>query len=236
MRLQSLEHRGCNARRSTMAAGMIRVAAVLSAMGLAGAATTSQSAAQQAEVGYVEVMSGQVIAFARGAPVLLQTLDVISDRTRLDLQANSELRICHYRMRKVVRLKGPLRASISASGVTAENGKAIDATLEACAAPVVSTFQGGFVTRAIALTTTNVPLRPSIKVVDRGTKPIRKITLWDDTQQTMVGTFDRNVARPLLDNGKSYLLVIEQSDGGELKMVLQASAATQTGPLIVVVR
>ena len=133
-------------------------------------------------------------------------------------------------------MRGPLRASISASGVTAENGKAIDATSEACAAPVVSTFQGGFVTRAIALTTTNVPLRPSIKVVDRGTKPIRKITLWDDTQRTMVGTFDRNVARPLLDNGKSYLLVIEQSDGGELKMVLQASAATQTGPLIVVVR
>ena len=31
------------------------------------------------------------IAFARGAPVLLQTLDVISDRTRLDLQPNSEL-------------------------------------------------------------------------------------------------------------------------------------------------
>jgi hypothetical protein len=84
--------------------------------------------------------------------------------------------------------------------------------------------------------TTDVPLRPSIKVVDRGTKAIRKIALWDDMQQTILATFDRKMARPLLDNGKSYLLVIEQSDGGELKMLLQAREATRTGPLIVVVQ
>jgi hypothetical protein len=147
MRLQSLEHRECNARRSTMAAGMIRVAAVLSAMGLAGAATMSQSAAQQADVGYVEVMSGQVIAFARGAPVLLQTLDVISDRTRLDLQANSELRICHYRMQRFLTLKGPSRATVSTDGVTGEAGKAIVATAEPCGAPSAPKLQGGLLSR-----------------------------------------------------------------------------------------
>ena len=58
----------------------------------------ARSAAQEAaaDVGYVEDVSGRVVAFAQGKPTLLDALDVISDRTRLDLQANSELRICHY--------------------------------------------------------------------------------------------------------------------------------------------
>jgi hypothetical protein len=198
----------------------------------------SQSAAQGAatDVAYVQAVRGRVVASSQGTPTPLDALDIISDQTKLDLQSNSELDICHYRMRKVVRLKGPLLASISASGVTAENGKAIDATSETCAAPVVSTFQGGFVTRNVALKMTDVPLQPSIKVVDRGTNAIRKIALWDNKHRTILATFDRNAARPVLEHGKSYLLVIEQSDGGELKMLLKASAATQTGPLIIVVR
>jgi hypothetical protein len=146
MRLRSLEHRGCNARRSTLAAGMIRVAALMSAMGLSGAAVMAQSAAQQAaaDVGYVEVMNGQVIAFARGTPVLLQALDVISDRTRLDLQANSELRICHYRTQRFLMLKGPSRAMIS------EAGKAILASAEPCGAPAAPKLQGGLLSRGPA--------------------------------------------------------------------------------------
>ena len=152
MRLQSLEYRGCNARKSTMAAGMIRVAVVLSAMGLSGAAAISQSAAQEAaaDVAYVEVMSGRVVAFARGTPVLLQTLDVISDRTRLDLQPNSELRICHYRTQRFLTLKGPSRATISADGVTAEAGKAIVASAEPCGAPAAPKLQGGLLSRGAA--------------------------------------------------------------------------------------
>jgi len=217
--------------------GIVNAVLVCSAIGLVGGGI-SQSAAQGAatDVAYVEAVRGRVVASSQGSPTPLDALDIISDPTKVDLQANSELRICHYRARKIVRLRGPLLASISASGVTAENGKAIDATSETCAAPVVSTFQGGFVTRNVALTTTDVPLRPSIKVVDRGSKAIRKIALWDNTHGTILATFDRNVARPVLEHGKSYLLVIEQSDGGELKMLLQASGATQTGPLIVVVR
>jgi hypothetical protein len=101
---------------------------------------------------------------------------------------------------------------------------------------VVSTFQGGFVTRNVTLRTTDVSLQPSIKVIDRGTNAIRKVALWDNTHRTILASFDRNAARPVLEHGKSYLLVIEQSDGSELKMLLRASGATQTGPLIVVVR
>jgi hypothetical protein len=217
--------------------GIVNAVLVCSAIGLAGGGI-SQSAAQGAatDVAYVEAVRGRVVASSQGSPTPLDALDIISDPTKVDLQANSELRICHYRMRKVVRLRGPLLASISASGVTADDGKAIDATSETCAAPVVSTFQGGFVTRNVTLTTTDVALRPGIKVVDRGTKGIRKITLWDNAHGTILATFDRNVARPVLHDGKSYLLVIEQSDGTELKMLLQASRATQTGPVIVVVR
>ena len=138
-------------------------------------------------------------------------------------------------MRKFVTLSGPLRASISAVGVTAENGKAVNATAETCAVPVVSTFQGGFVSRNIAFFTTKVPLRPSIKVINSGSKSIRRIALWDSKHQTMLVTFDGQVARPIFDDGQSYLLVVEQRDGRELTMLLQASADTRTGPLIFVV-
>jgi hypothetical protein len=58
--------------------------------------TAQESAAT--DVGYVEAVSGRVVAFARGAPVLVDVLDVISDRTRFDLLTNSELRLCHYRI------------------------------------------------------------------------------------------------------------------------------------------
>jgi hypothetical protein len=133
-------------------------------------------------------------------------------------------------------MKGPLQASISASGATAQNSKGIDTTSEACAEPVVSTVQGGFVTRSVNFTTANVPLRPKIKVVNRGSKPIRRVALWDNLQRTTLATFERDAASPTLDEGKSYLLVVEQDDGSELKMLLQASRANQTGPLIVVVR
>src|SRR5215475_12449636 len=58
-------------------------------------------AAQDAnEVAIVENVSGHVVAFVAGKPALLEALDVVSDGTRLDLQANSELRICHYQTRQ----------------------------------------------------------------------------------------------------------------------------------------
>src|SRR5262249_57070537 len=93
---------------------------------LGGAGLISGSRAQDAsEVAYVESVTGNVDAAAQGKPVLLDALDVIGDRTRLDLTANSELRLCHYQLRKLVSLKGPLRASVSASGVAIiDSGKA----------------------------------------------------------------------------------------------------------------
>ena len=154
------------------------------------------------DVAYVESVRGRVVASAQEAPTPLDTLDIIGDRTRLDLSANSELRICHYRMGKILALRGPLRASVSVSGVTAENGKALNATSEACATPVISTFQGGFVTRSVGLATAKVPLRPNIKVVDRGASPIRKITLWDDTNRPLTANFARNMGRPMLEAGQ----------------------------------
>ena len=49
-------------------------------------------------------------------------------------------------------------------------------------------------------------------------------------------TFDRDAARPKLDDGQGYLLIIERSDGSEFRMMLQGSAAAQTHPLIIMVR
>src|SRR5216684_3191669 len=165
MRHRSSEYRG---HEKATTVRTMRAVAILSAIGLGPGGGMSHSAAQgtASDVAYVEAVSGRVLASTLESPTLLDVLDLIGDRTRLDLPANSELRLCHYRMRKLVMLKGPLRASISASGVTAESGNAISPSAESCAAPVISTFQGGIVSRTITLTTTKVPLRPSIKVVN----------------------------------------------------------------------
>jgi hypothetical protein len=236
MRVQSPEYCGSNARKSTM--GIVRAALALAAIGLVGGVGIPRSAAQETapDVAYVEAVSGRVIALSRGTPVLLDNLDIISDRTRLDLQANSDVSICHYRTQRMLALKGPTRAVISADGATADSGKAIGASTGTCVAPVISNFQGGLVARSAALKTTNVALQPSIKVVNRGTVPINKIALWDSEQQTILGTFGRQEAHPTFEDGQSYVLVVERNDGSELKMLLKGSATTRTGPLILIVQ
>lgn len=229
----SCGHRGRN-EKALLDSAIIGVAVLLSA---AWAGMSASAAQETTDVAYVEAVTGRVLASSQGKPALLDVLDTINDRTRLDLQANSELSICHYRVGKVVSLKGPLRALVSTAGVTSEAGKAVDVSAETCAAPVVSTVQGGIMSRSMNdFPPTTVPLRPSIKVVARGNQTIRKMALLDDTHNTVVAKFDRNVVRPELAQGKSYFLVVEMSNGRQLEMMLQANAATQTRPVILVVR
>jgi hypothetical protein len=240
MRLQSIAGLAAGAKvpaRMEFVAATLLLSAICMGAGPA-------SAQDDADVAYVEGVSGRVVALAEGKPTLLDALDVISDRTRLDLQANSELRICHYPTRQLLTLKGPLRASISRDGVTAENSKTAVASAGTCAAPVVSSFQGGVVSRGtgaagaagVKTANVNVALRPSIRIVNRGPQPIQKVLLLDGDSHEVLMVFERNIARPNLGEGQSYVLVVERSDGSEVKMTLQASAVAQTDPLIVVVR
>jgi hypothetical protein len=117
----------------------------------------------------------------------------------MSLAANSELRICHYQSHQLLSLKGPLRASISRDGVTVESSKAVAASAGRCAAPVVSTFQGGIVSRG--LKTVSV-LQLNIRSSTVAPTPSTKITLWDGENQRILMTFDRNGARPTLDKAK----------------------------------
>jgi hypothetical protein len=202
---------------------------------------TAQGSA--AETAYVESVTGRAIAMVQGKPVLLDLLDTITDRTRVDLLANSELRICHYHRQRIMTLAGPLRVSVTSAGVTAENGKAIAASGETCLKPVVSSFQGGFVARtaktqsakAPLANVANVALQPNIKLVNRGSNGITGATLWDQSQQTIVSTFRQNAARPTLDEGQVYHLVVGRSDGSESRMTLRASAAASRSPRFLVV-
>jgi hypothetical protein len=227
MQLQSAE---CRSRRGKVSIGVGSMAAILL---LVPAPASAQQATS--DVAYVEDVSGRVVAFAQGKPVLLNALDIISDRTRLDLQADSELRICHYPTRQFLTLKGPLKVSVSRDGVTADNGKAAAAATGACIAPVVSTFQGGLVSRGAGVKALSVPLQPNIRIVNRGTQPIRKAVLWDGDSRNILVKFERDAARPTLNEGQSYVLVVERSDGSEFKMMLQASGETRADPVIVVV-
>src|SRR6476659_6734234 len=133
MRLRSPEHREPGENTSTVME-LVAAALLFSAMGAAAGPAHSATQEIAADVGHVEDVSGRVVAFSQGKPALLDALDVISDRTRRDLQANSELRICHYPTHTLLTLKGPQRVSISRDGVTAENGKAVVAAAGSCVA------------------------------------------------------------------------------------------------------
>jgi hypothetical protein len=117
---------------------------------LGAGAGPSPSAAQQAaapDIGYIEAVSGRVVALARGNPVLVDALDAISDRTRFDLLTDSELRLCHYRMGRFVTMRGPGRVTISADGVTVGAGKPVEVSQGTCTTARASKFQGGLLTR-----------------------------------------------------------------------------------------
>jgi hypothetical protein len=132
-----------------ISAKVTKAVVLLSAIGLSGVFGLSPSAAQEpaADVAYVASVSGRVVALVRGTPSLLDTADVISDLTRLDVLAKSELEVCHYGLQRFVTLSGPTRVTFSSSSVTVESGRAAVVSKETCAMPQASNFQGGLVTR-----------------------------------------------------------------------------------------
>jgi hypothetical protein len=109
-------------------------------------------AAQEAsrDVAFVETVTGRVVVFASGAPTLLGPLDVITDRTRVDVLANSELRLCQYRTSRFLTVKGPARIIVSADGVKVEAGKAVEMSSETCGLVEASAHQGGLVARGVS--------------------------------------------------------------------------------------
>jgi hypothetical protein len=129
----------------------MNMTSAVAAFGIALGAFSAVSpvAAQDAarDVAYIEAVSGRVVAFARGTPSLAGALDPVNQGTRFDLQANSELRLCHYGVRRFLTVKGPARATVSAEGLTVETGKAVEISEETCAIAQVSKFQGGFLAR-----------------------------------------------------------------------------------------
>ena len=124
------------------------------AIGLIGSAWIGLAplAAQEAsrDVAFVETVTGRVVAFASGTPALLGPLDVITDRTRVDVLANSELRLCQYRTSRFLTVKGPARIIVSADGVNVEAGKAVDVSRETCGLVEASAHQGGLVARGVS--------------------------------------------------------------------------------------
>jgi hypothetical protein len=99
------------------------------------ATAPAPAATQEADVAVVEAVRGRVVVFARGKPALLENSDMISDHAQLDLQADSELRFCHFKANRLLTLKGPARAFVSADGVTDERGRTVDAVVGSCTPP-----------------------------------------------------------------------------------------------------
>ena len=106
-------------------------------------------AAQEAfsDVAFVETLTGQAVALVSGRPTLLGPSEVITNRTRVDVLANSELRLCHYQTARFLTLKGPARIIVSVEGVSVEAGKAVELSRETCGLVEASAHQGGLVAR-----------------------------------------------------------------------------------------
>jgi hypothetical protein len=186
-------------------------------------------------VAYVEAVAGRATASSQETTTELDILDPLNDGARLDLQKNAVLRLCHYRTHHLLTLKGPLRAWVSATGVTGENGTRIAGSGETCATPVISTFQGGISLRGLDVATP-VALRPRIRIINRGTQSIQKTALWDLGLHSEIATFSRTLAQPQLTDGKSYSLVVDFADGTQWTAMFRASAITETSAVIVVFR
>ena len=118
-------------------------------------------AAQEAssDVAFVENVTGQAVALVSGRPTLLGPLDVITNRTRVDVVANSELRLCHYQTSRFLTVKGPARIIVSVDGVSVEAGKAVVSS-ETCGLVEASAHVGGLVARGLQEVET-FPLRPA---------------------------------------------------------------------------
>ncbi len=106
-------------------------------------------AAQEAspDIAFVENVTGRVVAFVSGRPTLLGPLDVITNQTRVDVLANSELRLCHYQTSQFLTVKGPARIIVSVDGINVEAGKAVELSRETCGLVEASAHQGGLVAR-----------------------------------------------------------------------------------------
>lgn len=219
---------------ASMVLSATRAALVFFALGLGAAWSVSVGLAQGTanDVAYVVAVAGRAVASSQGATMELDVLDTINNQTRLDLEPNTEVRICHYRALKILTLKGPLRALISDVGVTLENGNEIPVSGETCAKPVVSTVQGGAVFRNLNAAT-NVGLRPRIKIVNSGSHKIRKVIVRDEQNEKILTSFKRNIGQPQLAEGRAYTLVVEFANRGRWEMKLRASAAVETGAVII---
>src|SRR3954471_15953938 len=124
----------------------LRKSAVLASMILGSCLNPLAAQEASSDVAFVETITGRAVALVSGRPTLLGPLDVITHRTRVDVVANSELRLCHYQTARFLTVKGPARIIVSADGINIEGGKAV-ASSETCGLVEASAHQGGLVAR-----------------------------------------------------------------------------------------
>lgn len=128
-----------------MIAGVARTTAAMAA--LAFGAGISAAAAQTTNVAHVVAVQGLVLV-GSSEPAFVEPLDIIHDRTRLELRAGSELRICHYPTRTALIVRGPTKLEVSAGGLAVEDVRAVDGSREPCNQPAMATVQGGLMSRS----------------------------------------------------------------------------------------
>ncbi len=186
------------------------------------------------DMAYVESLTGEAAQSVGGHDSDLDLLDVLGEGAELKV-TSGELRLCHYGLHQFLTVKGPFEGLLSRTGITAQKGEAVAASGQKCTEPVVSTIQGGVAFRNLGQPQ-RVALRPAIKLSNTGKVEIRSAILSDNARHQEVATFDTNVARPQLEDGHTYQLVLEFADGSQRTILLRASAGSSDIAVIVSVR
>jgi len=207
----------------------------LACLSLPAALLAGAAQAQGADVAFVEAVAGHVTASYFGADRDLDALDTVNASTQVEVDAGSELRLCHYGVRQLLTIKGPVKATVTQAGVDLGSGKVLAYSGTGCAAPVVSTVQGGIVFRN-ALTPPTIGLAPRLKISLQEGATIRHAVLWDGKREKALAEFQGLTLQPKLEDGAAYLLVIDLDRGGQQTTSFRASAASRENTLILVVR
>src|SRR3954451_2109173 len=139
--------------------------AVLASMILGSCLNPLTAQEASSDVAFVETVTGRAVALVTGRPTLVGPLEVITNRTRVDVLANSELRLCHYQTARFLTVKGPARIIVSVDEINVEAGKVV-VTSETCGLVEASAHEGGLVAGGYREERES-PLRPACEPAER---------------------------------------------------------------------
>jgi hypothetical protein len=200
---------------------MLLAGAALAAPGMAVPLATAAGAA---EVAYVDEVSGAPAIMAGDGSAPVVALDILSPDQALVLPPGSRVRLCHYGVKSIYDLAGPMKVTVTASGVLSAEGEILVPGPQVCSEPAVSILQGGVVFRGTKGDgAPRITPSPRIRIVAPAAAGLRTVRIEDNLSGGTVAEFRSGLARPRLQAGRIYRVVAELASGEKRTVFLRAA-------------